>query len=353
MAETESVRAESRWAGGGEVLAVISVDTEEDNWTPSRDSVTVDNIRHIPEFHSTLRELGVRPTYFVTHAVSSDPWAARLLSETVADGSGELAAHLHSWNTPPIEEPLTGRNTVLQNLPPELQRRKLERLTDQHVRVFGRAPTSFRAGRFGVGMAAIAALIDLGYRADSSVTPFWSWENYDDGPDYHGASNGPYRVSREAIDVRGSDPAGKLVELPISVGFTRRPFGLWSAVHRTLTATPLKRLRLAGVAARTGLFQKVILTPENETVADMVALSSRLIAGGTRYLNLFLHSSSLEPGLTPSTPAADDVRRLKAATLEYVQEIQRLAPIRFVTATEAADAWTARSESSDGRTPRP
>lgn len=331
---------------------MISVDTEEDNWAPRRDSVTVDNIRHIPEFHSTLRELGVRPTYFVTHAVSSDEWASKLLSETVADGSGELAAHLHSWNTPPIEEPLTGRNTVLRNLPPELQRRKLERLTEQHGGVFGRAPTSFRAGRFGIGKAAIAALIDLGYRADSSVTPFWTWEDYDDGPDYHGAPTGPYRMSRETVDLRAADETtGKLVELPISVGFTRRPFGFWSAVHRALTAAPLQPLRLAGVAARIGLFQKVILTPENETVAEMVALSRRLIEGGTRYLNLFLHSSSLEPGLTPCTPGAEDVRRLKAATFEYVQELQRLAPIRFVTATEAADAWAARSESSDGRTP--
>src|SRR5207302_1313460 len=103
-------------------------------------------------------------------------------------------AHLHPWNTPPLDEPFVPRNSMLANLPARLQLAKVERLTDTLRRAFDAAPVSFRAGRYALGPETVAALIRCGYRVDSSVTPYVSWEGFDDGPSFVGAPLGPYRL---------------------------------------------------------------------------------------------------------------------------------------------------------------
>src|SRR2546421_12099396 len=114
---------------------------------------------------------------------------------------------------------------MLKNLPAELQRRKLERLTATLWEAVGARPLCFRAGRYGLGPDTVTALIQCGYRVDSSVTPFISWEDYDDGPTFVGAPLHAYRLAGDA-DVRIPQPAGPLVELPMSVAYSRSPSGL-------------------------------------------------------------------------------------------------------------------------------
>jgi hypothetical protein len=53
---------------------------------------------------------------------------AKAYREIVAEGGGEIGAHLHPWNTPPLREEFTEANTMLKNLPPELQRAMREKL---------------------------------------------------------------------------------------------------------------------------------------------------------------------------------------------------------------------------------
>jgi hypothetical protein len=317
-----------------EILVVVSIDTEEDSWTPTR-APTVENIRRIPAFHGLLRSVGIRPTYFVAHSVTSVEWASSALAEAAGDGSGELGAHLHPWNTPPLDEIPGGRNTMLRNLPPQLQRAKLEVLTEQHRRVFGASPRTFRAGRFGMGEAALQALVDLGYEVDSSVTPWWDWSAYDDGPDFRGAPVAPYRAS-PARGLTLPAPDGEIAVLPLTVGFTRRPFGAWSAVHDRLTSTPLQALRLAGIAAKLGIYVKVVGSLEQASTRELLLLCRRAVQDGARYLHVFLHSSSLLPGLSPFTPTAEAVVRLERTVAEFAEKVHDLGSIRFVTASEAA-----------------
>ena len=51
----------------------ISIDTEEDNWSPAIQGVTVRNIRELPKLSELLTSLGVRATYFVTYQVVANP----------------------------------------------------------------------------------------------------------------------------------------------------------------------------------------------------------------------------------------------------------------------------------------
>src|SRR5438876_12172844 len=153
------------------VLVIVSIDTEEDNWQRSRDQVTVENIGELRRLAAFFDRLGVRPTYFTTYQVAIDPSAADVLREVSHGGRGEIGAHLHPWNTPPLTEAFVPRNSMLYNLPAELQRAKVEQLTAILEETFGHRPTAFRAGRYGLGPDTVAALLSCGYCVDSSVSP--------------------------------------------------------------------------------------------------------------------------------------------------------------------------------------
>ncbi|PYP31947.1 MAG: WalW protein, partial [Gemmatimonadetes bacterium] len=109
-------------------MVIVSIDTEEDNWRPSRSGVTLENIGELRPLAEFFRRLGVRPTYFTAYRVAIDSRAADALQDACDRGGGEIAAHLHPWNTPPLLQALVPRNSMLKNLPADLQLAKIERL---------------------------------------------------------------------------------------------------------------------------------------------------------------------------------------------------------------------------------
>lgn len=309
------------------VLVIVSIDTEEDNWYRSRRRPTVENVGELRRLAALFERCGVRPTYFTTYQVARDPRAADVLRNVCDMGSGEIAAHLHPWNTPPTSEAFVPRNSMLKNLSPELQLAKLQHLTAALEEAFGFAPRSFRAGRYGLGRETVAALLRSGYHVDSSVTPFVSWEEFDEGPSFVGAPLGVYRL---APDREVNQPAehGKLIEVPLSCGFRHRSFTLWDQVHRALDVRGLRRLRR--------LCKRTVLSPELASAADMLTLSRRLLDRGVQHLHLSLHSSSLKPGLSPFTATAADVDHLYGSIEEYIARLSEITRLTFVTVSEAA-----------------
>jgi len=316
------------------MLLIVSIDTEEDNWHPCRDGVTVENIRELPRLDALFQRLGVRATYFTTYQVAIRDWAAAILRELHGAGA-ELGAHLHPWNTPPLDEPFAPRNTMLKNLPAALQLAKLEQLTLTLREALGGRPVAFRAGRYGLGPDTVTALIRCGYRVDSSVTPFVSWEDYDDGPTFIGAPLDSYRLAGGA-DVRVPQPDGPLVELPMSIGYSRPPSTMWVGLHRALSTPALRPLHLRGIASRAGIVKRISLSPETDSVRDMLTLSRRLIDAGLRHLHLFFHSPSLRPGLSPFAPDGAGVERMYRSIATYIEALARVTTLRFVTVSEAA-----------------
>jgi glycosyltransferase involved in cell wall biosynthesis len=319
------------------VAVLISVDTEEDNWGRERTGVSVANIRELPRFQALCERLGARPTYFTTYQVGAVPWAAGLLRDLAADGRAEVAAHLHPWNTPPLDEPFVPRNSMTKNLPPELQHAKIATLTRALEEAFGRRPTSFRAGRYGLGRETTQALIAQGYRVDSSVTPWVSWVDSDDGADFVGAPLSIYDLDG-TTDPRVAVPGGPLVEVPLSCGYTRWPFERWAAVYGWLAGGWPRRLRAVGIAARAGLVRRVVLSPEISPPADMLRLARQLVSHGVTHVHLTLHSPTLRPGLSPFAASRRDVERVLAWTERFVDGLARAMPVTFATVAEAAGA---------------
>ena len=315
------------------VFMIVSIDTEEDNWYRSRERVTCENIGELERQATLFDRLGVRPTYFTTYQVALAPAAAGVIKDVGA--RGEIAAHLHPWNTPPLTEAFIPRNSMLKNLPEPLQRAKLQTLTTTLQDVFGVQPRAFRTGRYGLGSNTVAALLECGFTVDSSVTPFVSWEEFDDGPSFELAPLDAYRLA-PGRDVTQPAAGGALVEIPLSCGFNRNPFPVWGRVQRALDAAALRSLHLAGIAARTGLCKRIVLSPELASVAEMLTLSRRLLECGVRHLHLTWHSPSLLPGLGPFTHTLADVQRLYGAVEAYLDRLSRITSFTFATVSEAA-----------------
>jgi len=314
----------------------VSIDTEEDNWIPSLEGITVRNIRELPKLAELCASLGVRATYFVTYQVASTPESAAVIRELASDGTAEIGAHLHPWNTPPSCG-LEPRISMLRDYPPEFQRKKLERLLEEFDASIGIRPTSFRAGRFGVGRSVIEALVENGIFIDSSVTPLISWEG-DGGPSFLDAPTRMYRLDGSG-EVPTPNDEGLVVEVPVTVGFTRFAPADWPRVARLLASARGRGVRLFGLASRLGLFRRVILSPETHSVEDMLLMSRRMIEAGEPYLHLYFHSSSLVPGLSPFVRTEEDRTALFDTLRRFVEGVREMADIRACTVTEAAEVF--------------
>ena len=148
---------------------MVTIDTEEDDWGQyNQKNVTMSNIKEIVALQALFDKYAVRPTYLVTYAVATNPEATQILKRISADGRCEIGGHCHPWNTPPLDELRTPYNSMLCNLDPDLQLRKLHTLTRTIEERFGSAPVSFRTGRWGFSQEVAHNLIRCGQWIDAN-----------------------------------------------------------------------------------------------------------------------------------------------------------------------------------------
>lgn len=312
---------------------LLSIDTEEDQWGATERTSSVRNANELPRFQTFAEELGLRPTYFVNHPVATDPTSRSIVADLAQRGA-EIGAHVHPWNTPPFEEALEPRNTMLWNLPVALQRAKIVATRDALAEVLEGSPTTFRAGRLGLGRETVGALIETGFDVDSSVSPFFDWGGHDGGPDFDGAPLDAYRIDCESEPSQPT-PGGRLREVPISCGFTRPGFERLQRIHRSLV-NPSGRSLAAGVLSRLGLVRRVLGSPEPTDTRDLIALVRRIAERRHGFVHLFLHSPSLVPGLTPFVPDEHSRDRLYGRLRDVVEAIHGFAQVETATVGEYA-----------------
>lgn len=276
---------------------VVTVDVEEDQWgiTPPCHA-TVNNVYRLPTLQRLFGEFGIVPTYLLTYPVVSDVRAAALLRGMLDAGECEIGAHCHPWNTPPHEESLTTFNSMLSNLPPALQFEKLQRLHEAIEDTFDMTPIAFRSGRWGFDAQVAKQIARLGYRIDTSVTPYTSWARQS-GPDFSHVSPRPYTFVPELFS--GSNSRSALAEVPVSIGYLHGEFRVCAKVAERLRSGPLRRLKLGGLLSRLQVLRKVWLSPEMETPARMIQLVRQMRHQGYEVLNLVFHSSALMGGCGP------------------------------------------------------
>jgi len=311
----------------------ITIDTEEDDWGDYRTSgQRVENARRIPRLQRLFEEFGVIPTYLVTYSIAADDAARSILRPIAEAGGCEIGAHCHPWNTPPIAAArVPARDSMLCNLPVDVQIAKMRCLHETLQNAFGQPPTSFRCGRWGFGREIASHLIDLGYTIDSSVTPYMDWTS-SDGPNF---SNIPPRPYLLAVSGASNNAAGRpLLEVPVTIGFLRSCFALSNAILRSASRPPLKQLRVTGILDRFNLVSKVWLSPEESTAEQMIALTKRVLEQNCEILNLTFHSPSLLAGATPFVRTKSDEDQFLDRLRRYLMFV-RESGIRSIKLSDA------------------
>jgi hypothetical protein len=283
---------------------IITIDTEEDNWARySRDCNPVNNINRIVNLQGVFDKHSITPTYLITYPVATNEESVKILKGILNKNKCEIGAHCHPWNTPPFTEPINESHTMLCNLDPDLIYEKLKHLHEKIVENFDITPVSFRAGRWGFNEAVAHALYKLGYRVDTSVSPFVDWRKYS-GPDYRSFPCKPYEFN--VGNVTKPVDSGDMLEVPASVGYQQPNFGFASKLERMLETEFCSFFHLKGICSRLNMLNKVWLSPEQSSYRQMKKLSDNLARDGVNVLNFTFHSTSLMHGLGPFVTSEDD-----------------------------------------------
>jgi len=267
-------------------------------------------------------EFGIRPTYLISGEVLADRASVDLLGSLA---NVELATHLHGDYVAPIEMRGDLGGTITDEMQweygPTLEAEKLKTLTDAFVGAFGRRPTSFRAGRFGIGPHSGRILRALGYRCDSSVTPHMRWKSRlgFDCPDFSNCPEHPYAMREDGNLFAPGD--SDFLELPVTLvrapGTARDPAWLrpWFSDGATLCR----------------IVEQVCSEPPRD--------------GISRPLVMMFHNMEIIPGASPYPQSVPDVDR-------YLQSLRQLFAfttrkgIAAVTMDEYAAEWRARRTSA-------
>jgi hypothetical protein len=266
------------------------VDTEEEfDWDAplDRNATSVTAMQHIGRAQSIFDRYGIKPTYVIDYPVAHQPDGYGPLADFIAGDRCTIGAHLHPWVTPPHDEELSPRNSFACNLPSALEAAKLRTLVDEIAGNVGVTPTAYKAGRYGIAGATVRSLDALGFEVDLSVNPHMDFTPLQ-GPNFAGFDARPFMID-----------GTPLLFLPCTVGYVGLAGALGGALHRLASAPALRPLHAVGILSKTGITNRIMLSPEGNTLDEMKALAKALYGRGYRTFALTFHSPSVEPGHTP------------------------------------------------------
>ena len=299
------------WPAKQSPMVVVVVETEaEFDWARQRPrrAMGVTSVKSQINMQRIFERYQVRPTYVLDYPVSSTPEAYEIIREFHHSGTCEIGAHLQPWDNPPFLERKTDENSYPGNLPFELEREKLLRLSQIIEENVGVRPRIYKAGRYGVGRATAQILAELGYQIDLSVVPGTDLTRQF-GPDFSHCGARPYWF--------GQAPA--LLEIPLSIGYTGLLARTRSLAYVLTMNERLKALHVPGVLARLRLVERITLTPEGVSFDEQRRLTRALLHEGQRVFTFSYHSPSLAPGNTPYVQNDADLRGFLQRIEQYLE----------------------------------
>lgn len=324
------------------VFVVVSIDTECDKgpgWKTQFPLCFRSVTEGIPGIFTPLfRKYDLVPTYLVSPEILQDEDCVALLRGLQ---DAELGTHLHGE----FIEPEADRDAAVTSTPqtayaPDVERQKLKNLTDLFHSAIGRRPLSFRAGRFALGRRSLPFLEELGYRVDSSVTPFRTNE-YPGGlsSNYWGAPLAPYHPSAGDPRRKGSL---RLLEVPVTIlapAVARWPSFLLRRLSDRAVKTAPMRMLLGGP------IEKMWVRPLRGTGEQLAAWADAVIASwepdSTPVLNVMFHSVEVIAAASPYTQTEQEVRGLLGGLehlFEHLRARYSVAPVGLAGLCEGAGA---------------
>jgi phosphatidylinositol alpha-1,6-mannosyltransferase len=280
---------------------LVTVDAEEDfDWREpvARRLHTVASMDSQWKTEKIFQRHNVSPTYLIDYPVAVEKAATERLAELCQEKRCSIGAHLHPWTNPPHEEIVSSYTSFPGNLDPDLEERKLRALTEAIEKNLGSRPVIYKAGRYGIGPSTAAILNGLGYKIDMSSIPLRDYSCFG-GPDFSRAATAPYWF--------GADE--DMLEIPLTAGFIGMLRRAGPNIAALFNSPMMLRLRIPGILARSGLLNRVFITPEGTPLEEAKNLTRALVSAGQRIFMLNYHSPSLQPGNTPYVRSDVDLRQ--------------------------------------------
>ncbi|MDL1875433.1 hypothetical protein FBQ85_09765 [Cytophagia bacterium CHB2] len=302
------------------IYLAITIDTECDKgpqWLTQKPFKFDAVVRAIPEILQPLFERhNLKPTYLLSPEVILDHCSSDILGNL--EGKVELGTHLHAEYVEPCPNWDTPATLDFQSqYSPEIERQKLENLTHLFRQTFGYSPRSFRAGRFGISQFTLSILNKLGYRIDSSVTPYLDWRSLStQSVNFLGAPDQPYFP--DLYDYR-KEGTMQILEVPVTVlnyFWCRFP----KAMLRRLN--PLNRYQsfFMGKVIKASSYRSWFRPTYNDG-DGMMSLADFLIQRKANdapvVLNMMFHNVEFWPGTSPYAATEAKVK-------EYVSRIEQV-----------------------------
>lgn len=193
----------------------ITIDTEMDadihwkKWEPRSFSSVLEGIPQI--YRPVWDEYKINPIYFVSPEVVENEACCRILKSEILKGA-VIGAHLH----PEYIEPFKKRADEIRteqfpcfDYGKDIEKDKIKNLKDMIFNNLGVIPLWYRAARFGADEDTIEILEELGFKYDSSFTPFIDW-SAKGGPNHKDVPITPYIIGKH-----------KIIEYPITIAGRR------------------------------------------------------------------------------------------------------------------------------------
>jgi hypothetical protein len=299
----------------------VTIDVEEEGLFSGRyesRNVPVENIAHLTRLDPIFREWAIAPTLLLTHPVASAKRHRDLLLKLKQQWNAEIGAHLHPWNTPPLQTLPHPEPVPSERIPRELLEAKLQSLL-QSIRQMGVAPTSFRMGRFDFGPKIFSLLETAGILVDSSVAPM---RRFQSGPGRLAAPSDPYFPDPEDPRRPGRSP---VLEAPITILPLLPHLGSW------LEHAPLPSSWSAQFAMHLG---SLSAQPMNASLAHLKAAVRLHHHRGGQVLTVYFHSSELMPSGCPRHQTPQDVERFLAKLRGFLAWLHRKMPVESRTLSQ-------------------
>lgn len=161
----------------------VTIDTEMDadiHWGKKWPAEYTSIINGVPELYRPLWDrYGVKPIYFVSPEVLDSAECCQILKDEYSKGA-VIGAHLHGEYIEP--DSTVGQNMETGNVPfpcieydSELEKVKIANLKAKIEEKLGITPIWYRAARFGADADTLTILKELGFKYDSSFTPYIDW----------------------------------------------------------------------------------------------------------------------------------------------------------------------------------
>lgn len=298
---------------------LLSLDVEEEGLFRRRYQCRGPQVRNVECLKKLfpILERGARPTFFCAYSVLTNEDALGAL-DTVRK-YGEVGAHLHHWNTPPIGPNIPGDGILeavpAAQLPLQCLDAKLEHLLEACRAYAGDAVCSFRMGRWDLHGDMLPFLQARGIKVDASVRPLHCFSDKNLGPDHFCAPRDPYW-----IPVNGE----KILEVPLTVTPLLSPLTL--IPNRAAWGKRLREtLRYWGALA---------LLPVEHPLWLMKLTTNLHLNSGATTLSLTWHSSDLMPGGNPRLPDEAAVNAFIVKVSRYLDWLEHNFNVNYALMKE-------------------